>query len=427
MATSTTWTTILDYILDKVEDLGYKFTGTSTSGVATTTTTDAELNKGGTAAATARFANAILYIPTGTGVNQIRSVTTISVSGATTTITGLGNFDATYTSVAHYLLALSPDWLRRQGNNALRDITVECMEWLVHGPASANMQGSTVDADWTESGATDTVQTTAAEVAFGQQSLVVTAAGAGDYTQSALAPLGQGRRVRLHGIVKADTGTAILRALDGSGNVQDSIQTTQEDWVYLSKTVSFDSADEQIRLRLVASAASDSLDCNLAGYVKEGIRRFPLPSYLDERFKIKAVCQAIFHEAGSEADTWLYDSMEEKRLAEGEDYRFVSRMADANPHAIVFEPHIDLTQPYYLIIEAPYDSPYGVSTTFTADTSTTYCPLLLIAPYVMMLIGRAHPSTWPGLAEAGEAEYHQRRTVRITAPPLKKQRVRNVF
>ena len=439
MATATTGTTVIDQLGDEIPGLLWKFTGTATSGGATVTTTNPEINKLGSNAATDRFSSLFLYIPTGTaGTDDVHSVTTISVSAATATITTLGNYGATYTNAAMYLIGIHPDIFRRLLNDALEKIHVECIEWLVHGPSSANMQGSSVDADWTESGASDTVQTTASEVAFGQQSLVVTDSGsAGGYTQSALAALGQGRRVRLHGVVKADTGTSILRALDGSGNVQDSISTTQEDWVYLSKTVGFDSADEQIRLRLVASAASDSGDWNLAGYVKEGIYRFLLPSYMDERFKVKAVCRAIFHETGSEADTWLYDSMELETLVEERDYRYVTRQTDANPHAIVFEPHIDLmSYAYCVLIDAPYSAPYGVASTLSADTGTSYCPLHLWVPYCKHLIGLRYGQTFPELAPRnpdnpystpGYKEYQAHGIARTTEKPKPQVVVRRVF
>src|SRR3990167_7345371 len=101
MATATAWSSVLDQLLDERPGLGWKFTGTSTSSGATTTTTDPEINKL-FVSGDERYQSLFLYIPSAVAgsVNQIRSLTTASVSAGTATLTGRGNFDATFTAAA---------------------------------------------------------------------------------------------------------------------------------------------------------------------------------------------------------------------------------------------------------------------------------------------------------------------------------------
>ena len=433
MATATAWSSVLDQLLDERPGLGWKFTGTSTASGATTTTTDPEINKL-FVTADERYQSLFLYIPSAVAgsVNQIRSLTTASVSGGTATLTGRGNFDATFTAVTHYLLAIHPDVLRRLGNDALELEYHEILQFLYHGPDSGDMQGSTVDTDWTETNATDSTQTTDAEVFSGVQSFVITDSGSGGgYSQSGLSPIGQGKAAHCHFILKADTGTSTPTVLDGSGNVQDSIPVTSEDWVYAYKRVQFDAADEQIRLRLTGTSASAAGDWQLACFVKEGNGRFTLPEFIDRRYKVRAVCTVEFTERAAEADTWLADSMVLTRLKPGEDYRINIRQGDAKPNVVYFTREAInrgvLSKLLCLVVDEPWTTNHGVSGTFSTDDSTTLCPFRPLVERCKQLIGKRYPRNFPGLDSEGADEVMQSSILDSQELPKRELRIRSFF
>ena len=370
----------VDQLVDDVEGAGLKFTGTYTSSGLIFTTTDPEPARGGDVTASTRFKGAFAFFPSATSANKIRQIVSHTTATGTATFTTTGpNYNATGTSVVGYLLFEHSDILRNYANDALEHSRVEVRVPLMHGPASGDMQGDDVDTDWTETNATDTVQTTSSEVFQNAQSLVVTDSGsAGGYTQSALERIGQGRTVTMFGIVKSDTGTSTLIALDGSGNEQDSVLTTQEEWMLLKKRVTFDAADEQIRLRLEGTTASAEGDWQAAWYVKEDVPMFSAPAWFTERHRIIGIQRKTAMIAGSEADTWYAGSGEYVSLRGNDDpdpqYKVYRYGADASRWQIAILDKSLLTEPLYILVDAPWSAPYGTDATFSSDTSTTNMP-----------------------------------------------------
>src|SRR3990167_9999613 len=425
------FTVYVDQLLDEINAgdvearFGYKFSA-ATVAATSLTTTDPNIVKLGANYDSQRFNGKHVYLVTNT---EQRMITNMTITSGTATLNFVGA-NATVVSTASdvYLLFVSWSELRALFNDALNLEHAERFYYLRHGPDSADMQGSAVDTDWTESGASDTVQTTAAEVAFGAQSFVVVAAGAGDYTQSGLNNIGQGTRVQLHGVVKADIGTGILRALDGSGNVQDSIQTTQEHWVYLGKEVQFDVTDEQLRLRLVESAASDAGDWNLAAFVRLDESNFRLPSWIDNRYKVRYLARTVFHKQGEEADTWLYESREEVTLREGwdQDYRFIKRPGDANPYMIWVDKKY-LSDLLCLVVDEPYSATYGVGATFTTDATTNTCDVLQLVARAKKLIAERYKPTFAEWLPMATSEISQRAALRETDKPKEQIQIRRFF
>lgn len=425
--TTTFSTDVLDQLLDEERKLGYKFTGSTTSSAATVTSSDPELIKLGTSASADRFTNRYVWIPSAAAAaDQIRTVTSFAVSSggvASFTFSEDANFGEALSDKTMYVLFDHPTYFLNRTNDALDEIFAECAVPLRDGPASADMQGANVDTDWTETNATDAVQTTSSEVFQGAQSFVVTDSGSGGgYTVSAAQKLGQGRDIRVHAIVKADTGTSILQVKDASGNTQDSISVTQEDWTYLSKTVQFDSGEETFTIRLVESAASDEGDWQAAWYVKRDSTFFQLPTWIDASFKISDVVRREHHVSGGEDDTWLATAYEDIRLEEGKHYRYIHRGADANPTAILLtkEGQRFIDEPIFVLVSCPYSAPYGVSATLSGYSSTTSCPSRLLVPYVMYLIGKDNRELFPDLEAKGLDLFAKRMTPRknSTRPPL---------
>lgn len=436
---ATAWSVSLDQILDEVPGYGWKFTGTATASGATLTTTDPEINKLGTAAPSGRFEGRFLYIPGGTvGTDQIHSITSLSVSGATTTITTLGTYGATYTNAVMYIMSDHPDVARRKGNDALGAITVENMIPLYHGPPDADLQDTdTVDSSWGETAATDTATTTASGVWAGKNSLVVTDSGSGGgLTQSALLPAPHDGSGTAFGIVKPSVGTSALRVIDNSGNIHETVTVTQREHMLIKKRFTLDAADNGLRLELVGVTASAAASWTHAWVVKDNLRFFRLPTSIDERFRFVTLARAVFHAAGDEADTWLADSVEWVRLKENEDYRPNIRQGDANPTSVILEPHVPLDEPLFIIVAASYANSYGVDGTFSTDASTNNCPPRLLVPYVKHLIGLRHPESFPMLAPTdptdplstlGYREYMSRAVVRVNAGPKRERRTSRMF
>ncbi len=413
----TTYTTILDRELDEIPGLGWKFTGTATISGSTVTTTDPVINQLGANADANRFATLFLYIPTGTvGTDQTHSIDSHAVSGGTTTITTLGTYAATYSAASMYLLAIHPDILRRINNQGMEDIFTDCFIPLGHGPTDWDMNYS--DATyWTGANATIAKQTTATEVFTGPRSLSITATDDGGYAQSGLVNVGQGQGVTLHAILKADTGTATVAVLDGSSNVQASVATTQEEWVYITKQVTMDAADEQARIRVTETTNADQADVSSAWLVKRDDPVFMLPSWVDARFKFKDLSYATYRRAGSESDTWLALSRVETRI-DGGYYHQTARQGDANPYMLEFTEEgwsLYGDKPLFMTILCPYSALYGVDTTFTsADTSTTKCPPHQLVPKVKELIGERYEASFPGLMAKGKAKFDDATKARDT-------------
>jgi hypothetical protein len=147
-----------------------------------------------------------------------------------------------------------------------------------------------------------------------------------------------------------------------------------------------------------------------------------LPSWVDRRFKIARIERWDFLESGNEADTWLAESYEATVLREGEDWRFTSRRADVHSNTI----HLlrkDLWEvPLVVVVECHYDAPYGVSATFSADTSTTTCHLHLIVAKVEELLGERYPESFPDLKAKSQAKYEMQRQVESTETPKREVR-----
>lgn len=433
MSTSSTFEAALDQLLAEakwgpaIEDgLGLKITASAAGGNVVVTTTHPELNRLGASVPLNRLQGWYIWA---TVNDQERSITTLSVSGGTATITGSGtNFTAT-SSTTFYILRFSIDFIRDLFNDGLNDMTVECMLPLMHGPTDGDLQDSdTVDASWTESNATDVPQTTAAEVWIGARSLVVTDSGSGGgYAESGNIRVGRGKRSTMHAIGKSDEGTSALRAVGGVSGTLETVSFTQEDWLYIKKDVTAGSSDEGITLRLLESTASAAGDWQFAWIVKHDSYVFRLPSWADARFRIKAISYAEFLASGDEADTWLADSVQFKRLREWEEYEYVSHEAAANPHMVILKPYQDMTRPYFVHIECPWSAPYGVSALLTTIATATLCPLNLLIPYAKKLLGKRGGQQFAEIGADGASTYDKRRQAHLTQKTKREVTVRAIF
>ena len=432
MATSSTLEATLDELLDScalgpaLEDrLGLKITA-NVSGSTTFTTTHPELNRLGANTPSTRLSG---WFAWASDNNEERMITGVTVSSGTATVTVSGaNFTSDASSTL-YILRVSIDVLRNLMNDALAELTVECKIPLAHGPDDYDLQDSdTVDTSWTETNATDTVQVTAAEVWAGARSLVVTDSGSGGgYTQSGLVRIGHGKKAWAFAIGKSDTGTSALRVIDDSGNTEQTVSFTQEDWMFIKKEVTAGAADEGLRLQLLETSVSGVGDWQFAWIVKEDSRIFRLPSWADARFKIKYIARAVFDIEGDEDDTWMADSVEFKRLRENDDYHYADNSGDANPHSVIMKPHVNLSEPLFVVIDCSWANPYGVSAIFALIGSLTNCPMRLLLPYMKKYVAERCGKIFEAIGEQGKDELRVRLPEHATLAPKQEVQVNTMM
>ena len=389
---SITFGDVLDDLI-RFPGLGLKVVVTTSSSAATATSVSPVLAR--YANETSFFHQQYLYIPGAAAADdQVRTIVSHAISGTTTTFTfqDNSNYAETLTNEDAYILPLHPDTIMDTANQALERMKVRVEVPLMHGPASGDMQGSNVDADWTETNATDTVQTTASEVLRGAQSLVVLDGGSGGgYTESAAQRVGQGQSITVFGEAKADTGTGELQVIDGSSNEQADIVFTEEQWVAFKERVDFDTADETFTLRLVSVAASGSIDWQRVWYVRRSEYRFVLPTWIADRFVIKGLVRRQYMTRSNDGDdVWLADSYHDELLYEGEHYYVTKSPADVNHRTLTLtqtgKQYMD--DPLLLIVACPWSAPYGVTATFSSYASTSLVPLDLITAKTWEFLGR---------------------------------------
>ena len=269
---------------------------------------------------------------------------------------------------------------------------------LLHGPASGDMQGAstTVDGDWTESGGTDTVTTTAGQVMInGQVLTVIDTSGAGTgYTQQAvLANVGTSRSVLFQAIAKSDVGTSAFQVLNAASTQEFSIPFTQEQWLYIKRLHTFSSTTEQFRIRLAETTAAAEGDWQKAGFTYQDNPYFDLPAYFDEDMTPLGLEVANFYQGATETDTWLAGAVHYETLVEGVHYTFERPFGDVNPQGVRILPGYEwlLGKSLWLTVLMPYSKPYGTAPAFSAETDSTDCPIEEFATQNIVLLGERYP------------------------------------
>lgn len=425
---STVYTAIIDQLIvepglthELVERrFGYKFTA-ATIGNTSLTTLDPQLVRLGTKTPANMLAGWYVYLATAT---EERVVTTTTLSGSTLTVNFIGGASATNQAGATtvYLMQLPWSEVKAAANDALEFIPVECIDVLRHGPDDASVQSSATTS-WTGTNATIAKQTTAAEVLHGARSMSVTLTSAAGYVTSTTSRIGQAESALLHVLAKADIGTGTLRALDQAGNTIDSgfdVSFTQEQWVYLRQYVTVAADDEGLAIRILGTDNLDQIDVQMAAIVNVGENNFPLPSYIDEPFKLRAVARREYMQAGmgeSSNNVWLARSYRDIRLQEGVDYRFVRMSADANPLGLEMLTEWHTQQPIMLFAEVPASEAYGVSSVFTTDASTTVVRPHILTAYLKKWVGGQIPERFPDALRLGEREFKERSVASLTSLP----------
>jgi hypothetical protein len=415
-----TGTNIIDQLLDEVPGLGWKFIGTATSGGAVVTTTDPELNKGGSSDGNSqRFTQSFLYIPAETGQDQIHSITTISVSSATTTITTLGNYGSTTTDGQMYILAIHPDILRALINDGLEleltDITLP-----ITPITDGDMQTSGVT-NWTDTSAVSSKVTTAANVIHGLRAMRVANSGANGGTVSALHAVPRGRQVHVWAIGRADVGSAVLSVLDSSNNVLASNSHTEENFNYIY--LDFTPSVEEIKFKLGGDGASDDTYWQAVGFYMTDANIIDLPSWVDTTFKIKAISRARFEGSTDATDVFTAASREEAALIKDVDWRDTHEDVSVHPHQLhLLKKNLVGEYPLYIFGQRPFSD----FATLAADTDSLNIPLHVIVPRCKQLLSKRY-EVFSDLRGDAEAQIVARTSARQTSNPPMQRIIRRVF
>jgi hypothetical protein len=304
-------------------------------------------------------------------------------------------------------------------SEALDELRVLCHVPLGHGPDDYDMQANNTTSWPDTSNVTMTAQTTAAQVLRGARSKNSAFSAAG-YSQSTLVRVHPSGQVFFWGIWKADVGTISLDLRNAAGTQIDVIDYTGETWALGQKLVSAGSSDEEVRLRLAGSAASDEGDHQAAVIVIPERRLFILPSWIGDKHMVIGLSVARSTGPTLGNDLTLAEGLEYASLRPNIDYRFYRPYADANPYQVeILNPYY-MTQPLFIDVACPYSEPYGVSVAFSAESDTTDCPLDLLIAQSEIIMAERWPrkfSAWLEYARAQKSAIVRRRHVYSPARP----------
>lgn len=425
MTATCTGTAVIDQLLDEVQGLGVKFTGTATASGQVVTTNNPIINRGGSNKPANDYAGRLLYIPSETGDDQVHSIKSVSVAESTgiTTITTLDTYDSTTTNGTMYILSLHPDALRNLLNDSLEleytDITIPLIADVVDG----DMQTSGVT-NWSDTNAQSSKVITAATVLYGIRGLRVALSGANGYSETAAASrIVRGQQFRAFAIGRADVGSAVMTVVDTSGNTLASASSTEENWNLIWVDVSPGSTVEEVKFRLGGSGASDDTYWACVGFYRVDDLIIDLPTWADAKHKVKAISTANFRGA---TDSTAYQALSRSlhRLDEGRDWRYVNEGASIHPYYIELMNRNFLDEWPIFITGSRPRSDFG---TLSADSDTCYIELQVWKERAKSLIGRRYPTAFPGLEGEGSRGIAERAALRETSPPEPAITVRRMF
>lgn len=425
--TATSGTTLLDQLIDEIPGLGIKFTGTATAAGQVVTTDDPRINRGGANLPATAYQGRFLYIPAETGDDQVHSVTTASAAAATgiTTITTLDTYDSTTTDGTMYLLAIHPDTIRNLFNDGL---DLEYTDWTlpITDVTDGDIQTSGVT-NWSDTNATSSKVTAAGNVLYGIRGLRVLNSGANGYTATAAASrIVRGQSFRAWAFTRADVGTSVFTVVDTSGNSLGSASYSEENPGLIYVDINPGTSVEEIKFRLGGSGASDDTYWFGVGFYRPDSVEVKLPSFADERFKVKAISTARY-KGSTDSSAYQAQSRQLARLTEGDDWRYINEYASVNALSIELT-RTGLLQDMPLFITASV--PFSYFGTLTTDADTSTCPIQVWKERCKLLIGERYARSFPDLAakmEKVQAAHNARVAVRENSPPKWETRVRRMF
>jgi len=409
MATSTTRQTARRQLFDEI-DIGFNFTAITITST-TLTTRDARLQAPGANMPADHLRGYYLYRPDVPSADQIRMITGAAISSGLVTITHAGpNYTDTSDTVAE-LLGIDPDLLNNYFNDAL---AAEFGEFTL--PLSSLTDGDMQESDatsWTDASGTSSKVTAAANVRYGLRGHRFAASGSDGRAYRQTLDVTRGRTYRIAAIGRADVGSAVLELTDAADAAIDSVTTTEENWTYLWLNVTPGSTVERVRLKVGGVGATDDSYWAALWLFRPEDRVIELPSWADDREKVKAISTATFDGPTDATNTAQALSRGLRTLAQDRDWYYVSEQAAVHPHVVEFRSKIGTYGPLFITGTPPY-SYFG---TFSADSDTTFCPQDVLVARVKFIIGRHHEDIFPGLRSDSLGEIAGLARRHIVSPP----------
>lgn len=379
MTAATSRQVIRRMILDRWPILGFYATADSVS-----TTAIVDLSEfGHSRYGGDSWADYYIYRPERTGNDVVKLATTLAV--ATGTLSHGGSVYSNTTDTEYELIGpLHPDELNQCIIRALRHMHYPFFLPLTLSELDFDMETSGVNFwDGTSGGsaasnATPIKTTSAGNVNSGTQALEITTSSGTNYIRSASWRVVPGSNLVLPVIGKADVGTLQLQIRDvtNSALIGSQVSYGGEEYARIRLQTSVPSTCEEVQLQISSALTGATLHIDsIFGPYKQGQRRFELPSYIDEGWKIRYLRPLNY--AYSFGDNIAAAYSEEPYSGEGdwtqpEHFTLETRHREANQYILQLRNGHDLSdRPYQLVCGRPWSDVDTLST----ESATTTAPL----------------------------------------------------
>ena len=379
MTTATARQAIRRLILDRHPILGFYATADSVS-----TTAIVDLSEfGHSRYGGDSWADFYIYRPERTGNDIIKIATTVAVATGTLSHGG-SNYSNTSDTEYEILGPLHPDELNQKIIQALRHMHYPFWLAMTLSEYDFDMETSGVNFwDGTSGGsaasnATPTKTTDDEDVRTGTQALSIATSDATNYIRSATFPVVPGSNLVIYIMGKAEVGTLQVQFRDVTNSALFGTQVTYDGEEYarirLQATVPSTCEDAQLQISSAATSATLHID-TLYGPYKQGQRRFELPSYIDENWKIHYL--RPLHYAYEFGSNLAAGYSEEPWSAEGDwvapqHWSLETRHREANQYLLQLKRGHDLSDtPYQIVCGRPWSDVDTLST----ESATTTAPL----------------------------------------------------
>lgn len=230
-----------------------------------------------------------------------------------------------------------------------------------------------------------TVSKSQSEVLYGQSSLGIVASGASWYDLSEKITVYPSRPISMPLVAKLLAGSMTVQLYDATHGALFGTPVTYSgmDWGLLMPQGTTPAGCLQVQLKLSGTSASDSAVVNTCFGPYDGRRQFNLPSNLDEGFKVQYV-RTSSYDINLGTNVWAASSRawDGDYTEKGGDYALEIFRADVLNRNLVFDKHIEMTNPWPLWVAGGPQ----VSDTEPLDSESaiTTQPLDVVADYTIL-------------------------------------------
>ncbi len=415
MTTATDRTTIRHLILDRHPELGFYAAADSFNSGAVVDLSEFGHSRFGADT----FADLYIYRYNLTGNNRVKQADVLTTSSGSLAHGGTPYTDAFSDTDYNIIGPLHPDELdgciaRSLGN----------LRFFTHVPlttfSDADMETALV-ASWTGTNATPLKVTTAADVFSGTQSLKVTLSGAGGYVRSVTQRVTPGQSLFTACIGRADVGTLALSLYDvtNAAVFGTAISYTGEEFARLWRIDTVPAGCEEIKVQLTGSGASDVLYVDsVFGPYRAGLARLPLPSYIDEQWKLHALRPASYRQTIASGVNLANSRYFEGDWEQPQDFSIETFYREANPSQILLQKLLPSTD-MWLQAERPWSDVDALDT----ESATTLAPLEAVLDMACYEIFSLLHQRQPEVGRWGEQlrVYEERGMLHVLARPAPPQ------